>query len=209
MAEFPTTRNVLEPGCDRCPDLASSRESISWGTGPLDAEVVVIGEAPGAGDPAADRWRGGNWTGMAYTTRHSGRRIRSLVADIGRLEEAYFTNAVKCFPATQTGEGREPTPTERRTCRTHLETELEAIRPAVVLPTGRHATASVLSLDGRTVDGFVDTVLEPLHLEVHDITVIPLLHPSYADVWRSRLGLSRSEYVDRVRSEVEAALDHQ
>jgi len=85
-------RTVLEPACARCPALAESRTHISWGNGPPDAEVVVIGEAPGAGDPDADRWAGGNHTGLAYTSRHSGRAIRRLFEAVG--VEAYYTNAV-------------------------------------------------------------------------------------------------------------------
>ena len=69
MPEFPNTdaQNVLADGCTRCPTLVESRECISWGTGPLDAAVVVVGEAPGAGNPDAARWQGGNWTGIGNT----------------------------------------------------------------------------------------------------------------------------------------------
>lgn len=128
---YPTSRNVLEPGCTRCSVLADSRECISWGTGDLDASIVVVGEAPGRGTPDADRWRGGNWTGKAYTSRHSGRRIRRLVADIGYGDDAYYTNAVKCVPVDPTDptSNREPTPEERTNCRPHLLTELETVDP--------------------------------------------------------------------------------
>lgn len=64
----PDDRLVLDPECTRCPALADCRERISWGNGPTDADVVVVGEAPGHGDPAAETWRGGNWTGLAYTS---------------------------------------------------------------------------------------------------------------------------------------------
>jgi uracil-DNA glycosylase len=51
----PETATVLEPDCDRCPALVGSREYISWGNVNHDADVVVVGEAPGAGDPDAAR----------------------------------------------------------------------------------------------------------------------------------------------------------
>ncbi len=76
-------RNALADDCRRCSELSESRTCISWGNGPLDAEVVVVGEAPAAGDPEADRWRGGNLTGMAYTSRQSGRKIRRVLDDAG------------------------------------------------------------------------------------------------------------------------------
>ncbi len=214
---FPERRHVMEAGCSRCPALASNRERISWGTGPADARVVVVGEAPGYGNPEADRWQGGNWTGKAYTSRHSGRRIRRLLADVG-YPDAYYTNAVKCFPAREesgssaasgdaaSGEpttNREPTPEERRRCREHLLAELETVSPAVVLATGKHATSSVLAAEGEELEGFLDRVLEPVDCERLDTFLLPILHPSYQDVWVARLGYEPEEY----RAAVGEALD--
>ena len=204
----PETRNVLVPGCARCPALVGGRECVAWGNGPLDADVVVVGEAPAAGNPDAERWRGGNHAGLAYTSRHSGRRVRALFAGLGY--EPYYTNAVKCFPraatatdgergdspASSDGEGsnREPTDAERRRCAAHLRTELAQVDPAAVVPTGKHATASVFALVGLELGGFLDAVLEPVAWEALDATVVPVLHPSYQDVWVSRLGYDAGEY---------------
>lgn len=205
MAEFPETRNALEPNCRRCPALVECRERISWGTGPLDASVMVVGEAPGAGAPDAERWRGGNWTGKAYTTRHSGRRVRDLVADAGYAGDAYFTNAVKCFPEGADGSNREPTAEERANCRDHLEREIEQVDPDVVLSTGKHATRTMLAFDGDDLDGFVDGVLDPVECDAFGVAVLPLLHPSYQDVWIARLGYDgEDEYVAAVADRIEA-----
>ena len=193
----PADRLVVREGCARCPALAASRTRISWGNGPRDAADLVVGEAPGAGDPDADRWRGGNWTGLAYTSRHSGRRIRRLLADAG-VEGAYYTNAVNCFPSDGEGGNREPTATERTNCRPLLERELAVVDPSVVVPTGRHATETVFALDGRDLDGFLDAVLEPVASAALSATVVPLLHPSYRDVWAARLGYEGEEYRDAV-----------
>jgi len=203
MATFPdpATRNVLAPGCERCPALFESRECISWGNGPRDAALVVVGEAPGAGNPDAERWRGGNWTGLAYTSRHSGRRIRGLLADAGYgPEDCYFTNAVKCFPAAPDDPttNREPTDTERANCRPYLRAELEAVAPDAVVPTGKHATTSVLALDGREIDGFLEHVLDPVDCPTLGVTVVPLLHPSYQDVWLSRIGHTADSYREAI-----------
>ncbi|WP_136717423.1 uracil-DNA glycosylase [Halorientalis salina] len=209
MPEFPDpgSRNPLATDCRRCPALVESRECISWGNGPLDADLVVVGEAPGAGDPEADRWQGGNWTGMAYTSRHSGRRIRELLADAGYgPERCYFTNAVKCFPADPDAESptnREPTAAERDTCRPYLREEIETVAPRAVVPTGKHATKSVLAMDDREVNGFLDAVLEPVESPALGTTVVPLLHPSYQDVWLGRLGDTRDEYIEKFSSILE------
>jgi len=228
----PDARNVLVPGCARCPALAGARECIAWGNGPLDADVVVVGEAPAAGDapeaseasavgdpatgesatadesatgePGADPWRGGNWTGVAYTSRHSGRRVRALFADLG--DEPYYTNAVKCFPSDGEGSNREPTDAERRRCGAHLLKELAQVAPAAVVPTGKHATASVFALAGRDLEGFLEAVLSPVAWTALDATVVPILHPSYQDVWVSRLGYGPDEYRTAVGAAVEDAL---
>jgi DNA polymerase len=210
MAEFPhpESRNVLEPDCSRCPALAEARNCIAWGNGSLDAGVVVVGEAPAYGNPEAERWKGGNWTGMAYTSRHSGRRVRDLFADAGFApDDLYFTNAVKCFPrADSEGDdepptNREPTADERANCRHHLATEFEQVSPAVVATTGKHATLTVL--EDLPAGGFLDSVLDPVESPTFGTTVLPLLHPSYQNVWLPRIGYDREEYVAAIRDAIE------
>jgi uracil-DNA glycosylase len=206
-------RFVVEPDCRRCPALVASRTRISWGNGPPDADVVVVGEAPGAGDPAADDWAGGNHTGSAYTSRHSGRRIRDLVADLGYDDRTYYTNAVKCFPAEgitadEAGSvhedaaagstNREPTDEELAACRSHLRSELAAVDPAVVVATGKHATRSLLAVEGKTLDGFLELICEPIDCPTLGVPVVPILHPSYQEVWLSRLDLSEAAYRERI-----------
>jgi uracil-DNA glycosylase family 4 len=184
---------VLAPDCRRCPALVDARDRITWGNGPRDADALVVGEAPAAGDPDDAEWPGGNRSGLAYTSRHSGRRVRSLLASVG-LDGAFYTNAVKCFPPDCEGSNREPTDSERSNCRDHLRVEIEIVDPVVVLPTGAHATTSLLAFEGREPDGFLDCVLDPIDCPSLGVAAIPLLHPSYADVWRSRLGHDRDSY---------------
>lgn len=89
--------------------------------GGFAATLQAVGRTdrpPGAGDPDAEVWKGGNHTGCAYTSRHSGRRIRRLLADLGYAGDVYYTNAVKCFPEGEDGSNREPTAVERSNCRT-------------------------------------------------------------------------------------------
>ena len=200
----PDSRNVLAADCRRCPALAESRTCISWGNGPLDADVVVVGEAPAEGDPGADQWRGGNLTGMAYTSRASGRKVRRLLADAGfGHEDCYFTNAVKCHPP----ENRDPTSEELENCRPYLVEEVGTVAPQAVLTTGKHATETVLALDGDRLDGFLDSVLEPRTSEALDVPVVPLLHPSYQEVWLSRLGYGYDEYAGAIAETVTGAVD--
>ncbi|WP_123536585.1 uracil-DNA glycosylase [Halosimplex salinum] len=197
----PDDRNALADDCRRCPALTEHRQCISWGNGPTDAALVVVGEAPAAGDPDADRWRGGNLTGMAYTSRRSGRKIREIVADAGFAGDAYYTNAVKCFPPDpdDPSDNREPTAEERANCRPYLVEEIRQVDPVAVLATGKHATKSVLAVEGRDLDGFLDAVLEPVACDSLGTTLVPLVHPSYQEVWIGRLGYDREEYVAAIR----------
>ncbi|WP_343162629.1 uracil-DNA glycosylase [Natronolimnobius sp. AArcel1] len=206
---FPDSRHVFESDCTRCPALAETRECISWRTGSLEASVFVVGEAPGAGNTDAERWQGGNWTGKAYTSRHSGRRIRRMVADVGYGDDAYYTNAVKCFPADleDPSSNREPTPEERANCRTHLLAELEAVNPDVILATGKHATKTVLAAEGESLEGFIDTVLEPIRCRGLETWLLPILHPSYQDVWIGRLGYEPAEYLAALEETLEDLCD--
>jgi DNA polymerase len=192
----PDQRNRLAADCRRCPALVAARTCISWGVGPLDASLVVVGEAPGAGDPTRDAWQGGNHSGMAYTSAASGRKLRALVADLGYEDEAYYTNAVKCHPPGN----RDPTAEERTNCRPYLLEELERVAPAWVLATGKHATQSLFAVADRRVDGFLDLVLTPTELEGLGPPVLPLVHPSYQEVWLSRLGYDRESYLDAIQA---------
>ena len=205
MPNFPTTRHVLESDCQRCPQLVESRACISWATGSLEAPVLVVGEAPGAGTPEADRWAGGNWTGKAYTARHSGRRIRTMLESLG--VDAAYTNAVKCFPAdpNNPSTNREPTADERANCRPYLRQEIELIEPTAILTTGKHATQSVLALERRELEsGFLETVLEPIRCRSLETWLLPVVHPSYQDVWIGRLGYDPDTYLAAIGSELEA-----
>lgn len=227
-------RLVVEPGCSRCPALAACRTEISWGNGARDATLFVVGEAPAAGDPPEardgdgsdttgdpDPWAGGNHTGLAYTSRHSGQRVRETVARLGYEGDAYYTNAVNCFPAegvrvedgAVTGlplgdepTNREPTAAERAACRDHLLTELDVVDPEAVLTTGRHATEAVLAATEHTVDGFLDVVGESFDAPELGVQVVPALHPSYREVWLSRLELSPAAYRDRLRAAIDSAV---
>ena len=81
---------------------------------------------------------------------------------------------------------------------TQVRDVIEQVDPDVVVPTGKHATTSVLALEDRTVDSFLDTVLDPIDCPELGVTVVPLLHPSYRDVWVSRLGHTNDSYEQRV-----------
>jgi DNA polymerase len=61
----------------------------------------------------------------------------------------------------------------------------------------------VLALDDVSLEGFLDSVLEPRHSDALGVSVVPLLHPSYQEVWLSRLGYDREEYVAAIRAAID------
>ena len=144
-----------------------------------------------------------------------------MLEDVG-YPDAYYTNAVKCFPASEqrrsssaSGEtasdtattNREPTADERANCRGHLLAELETVSPSVVLATGKHATTTVLEAEERELEGFLDAVLEPIECDRLGVWLLPILHPSYQDVWIGRLGYEPEEYLKALEDTLESCLD--
>ena len=69
----------------------------------------------------------------------------------------------------------------------------ETVAPDCVVPTGRHATESLLAMTDRALNGFLEAVLDPIETEALP-PLLPVLHPSYQDVWIRRLGYEPAEY---------------
>jgi len=137
-------------------------------------------------------------------------------------DDVYYTNAVKCYPSAAypadragerdpeagpdaDGENREPTVEERASCRPYLREEVERVAPEAVVATGSHATRSLLAVEGREVESFLDLVCEVLACPTLGAPVVPVLHPSYREVWISRLGHSAESYREAVGEAIRRA----
>jgi uracil-DNA glycosylase len=140
-------------GCTRC-GLCHSRTRVVFGEGPLNAELFVVGEAPGFNE---DR-EGKPFQGA------SGMLLDRLLASLGMgREDVYLTTLVKCRPPETPP--RAPKPAEISACRSYLMTQLAAVDPKVVVAlgdlasrvlTGRKEAAArirgrAVPLDGRYV----------------------------------------------------------
>jgi uracil-DNA glycosylase len=139
-------------GCRKCGPLCRFRTKVVFGEGPLNAELFVVGEAPGFNEDKEGRpFRGA-----------SGMLFDRLLASVGLEREAvYLTTLVKCRPP----EGRPPKPAEINACRPYLLSQLAAVDPKVIVAmgdltirnlTGRKETAArirgrAIPLDGRYV----------------------------------------------------------
>jgi len=151
-------------GCVRCP-LAEGRTQVVFGEGNPDAELVLVGEAPGFhedrdGRPFAGRAR---------------ELLERLLGSVGlSLDVAYLATVLKCRPPGN----RDPLPAEIAACEPFLYRQLELIRPSVVAPLGSFATAL---LSGRALGiTRVHGQEQPVTLGGRTVTLYPLYHPAAA-----------------------------
>ena len=116
-------------GCMKCPHLASSRTQTVFGVGNPDADVMFIGEAPGADEDA----QGEPFVGRA------GQLLTRIIETMGFARgDVYIANILKCRPNMPAGASgnRKPTPEEMQTCIPYLHEQIDLIRPRVLVALG-------------------------------------------------------------------------
>jgi uracil-DNA glycosylase family 4 len=119
-----TTDGVDVVSCARCPRLVESRSRIVNGVGPEDADLLFVGEGPGANEDEQ---------GEPFVGR-SGSVLDDALRDAGVARaDVRITNCVRCRPP----ENRDPTKEELGNCRGHLARELAAVDPAFVVTLGK------------------------------------------------------------------------
>lgn len=119
--------------CRRCP-LCDSRTNTVFGVGNPNADLMVIGEAPGADE---DR------LGEPFVGR-AGQLLTAMLAAIGwRREQVYIANILKCRPPGN----RNPHLDEVAACRHYLQRQIELIQPRVILALGGIAAHNLLNCD--------------------------------------------------------------
>jgi uracil-DNA glycosylase family 4 len=133
--------------CKLCA-LHSSRKKAVPGEGPVDSDILFIGEGPGFHENEEGR----PFVGAA------GRFLEELLASIGlRREQVFICNVVKCRPPGN----RDPLPEEIEACRSYLDRQIAVIRPPVIVTLGRFSmaryfgAAKISSVHGqaKTIDG--------------------------------------------------------
>jgi uracil-DNA glycosylase len=126
-------------GCVACPDLASARATVVVGDFPEGAQLMLVGEAPGAQEDASGR----PFVGRA------GQLLDDLLAEVGidRTSTA-IANVVKCRPPGN----RPPTTAESRRCRGWLDRQVELASPSLVVTLGGTALAWALGPGMRLRD---------------------------------------------------------
>jgi uracil-DNA glycosylase len=152
--------------CQKCPHLAASRHSVVFGVGNAEAELMFVGEAPGADEDM----QGEPFVGKA------GQLLTKIIETMNyRREDVYIANILKCRPDTpgQTAGNRPPTPDEMSTCLPYLLEQIEIIQPKVIVALGLTAAKGLLE-NVRS--------LGEVRSRWHDFRSIPLMvtfHPAY------------------------------
>ncbi|RZV11067.1 DNA polymerase [Natrinema hispanicum] len=110
--------------CTRCPALVDSRSQIVNGVGPEDADLLFVGEGPGANEDE----QGEPFVGRSGSVLDDGLRTVGLARADVRI-----TNCVRCRPP----ENRDPTTEELEHCRDYLEREIDHLDPEVIVTLGK------------------------------------------------------------------------
>src|SRR3954452_25351231 len=114
-------------GCTNCPELASTRTQVVFGAGHADADLMFVGEAPGANEDRMGR----PFVGQA------GKLLEKLLAEIGlERPDVFIANVLLCRPAGN----RDPRPVEIENCQAYLLQTLDLVQPLVVCTLGNFAT---------------------------------------------------------------------
>jgi DNA polymerase len=166
--------------CTKCMDLVRNRTQTVFGVGNIDAELVFVGEAPGADE---DR-QGEPFVGAA------GQLLNKIIAACKmKREEVYICNVLKCRPPGN----RPPQPDEISHCRGFLQRQIALIRPRFICCLGTYAAQTLLNSTAT---------IGRLRKQIHDyqgIKLVATYHPSYllrnpnakGDVWEDMKMLMR------------------
>jgi DNA polymerase len=151
--------------CIKCPHLASARRNVVFGVGSIEAELMFVGEAPGADeDEQAEPFVG-----------KAGQLLTRIIETMGlQRADVYIGNILKCRPDTpnQSAGNRKPTPAEMQTCLPYLHEQIDLIRPRVLVALGGTAMEGLLNQTGITK-------LRGRWHTYRGIPLMPTYHPAY------------------------------
>ncbi|MBN1301818.1 MAG: uracil-DNA glycosylase [Melioribacteraceae bacterium] len=144
--------------CQKCP-LGSTRTNFVFGSGNPNADLMLIGEAPGAEEDKQ---------GVPFVGR-AGKLLTDILKSINfEREDVYIANILKCRPPNN----RDPLPSERETCFPYLIKQIELIKPKIILCLGRISANALLGKNESL------TRLRENIYEFHGVKVMATYHPA-------------------------------
>jgi uracil-DNA glycosylase len=172
-AEFQQCRT-----CVRCPQLAATRHTVVFGAGNADADLMFVGEAPGANEDK----QGLPFVGQA------GKLLDQLLGEIGlERDDVFITNVLRCRPPGN----RDPHPAEVDNCQDWLLRTVELVEPKVICTLGNFATkllrgepTGITRLHGRD---------EVRVIGLRAVRLLPLFHPAAALYTRAMVDTLRED----------------
>ena len=153
--------------CVKCSQLVATRQSVVFGVGSLDAQLLFVGEAPGADE---DRL-GEPFVGAA------GQLLTKIITAMGQTRDTVFiANVLKCRPNPPPGEldNRKPRPDEMATCLPYLREQIQLIQPRVIVALGGTAVEGLFSMSDAQI-----TRRRGNWMDFLGTPVMPTFHPSY------------------------------
>ena len=165
--------------CTRCTQLAATRKTVVFGAGNADADLMFVGEAPGAKEDE----QGIPFVGAA------GKLLEKLLGEIGlQRSDVFIANVLKCRPP----ENRNPLPAEIENCQDYLFTQLELIQPTVVCTLGNFSTK--LLRDDPTGITRLHGCPEVRVVGTRAVRLYPIFHPAAALYTPSNVDLLREDF---------------
>ncbi|HEY5198565.1 MAG TPA: uracil-DNA glycosylase [Solirubrobacteraceae bacterium] len=171
MSSAPLRRDALKAlyeearGCTRCPELAATRQTVVFGAGNADADLMFVGEAPGATEDKL---------GLPFVGQ-AGKLLDKLLGEIGILRaDVFIANVLKCRPPGN----RDPQPGEIENCRPYLRRQVELIEPRVICTLGNFATK--LLRDDPTGITRIHGAPEIRLIGSRPVRIFPIFHPAAA-----------------------------
>jgi uracil-DNA glycosylase family 4 len=166
-------------GCVRCPQLAQTRQTVVFGAGNANADLMFVGEAPG---------RNEDEQGLPFVGQ-AGRLLDTLLGEIGMSRDAVFVaNVLKCRPPGN----RDPHPVEIERCEEYLFAQIELIEPTVICTLGNFATkllrqdtTGIMRLHGRA---------EVRVVGPRAVRLFPVFHPAAALYTPSNVDVLRRDF---------------
>ncbi len=147
-----------------CADLAIGAEQLVMGSGSFDADIMLVGEAPGKKEDE---------TGLPFVGS-AGKFLDQMLSEAGMTrDQVYITNIVKYRPP----DNRDPTMAEKAEFWPYLVRQIEIIQPRAILTLGRHSGKAFLPYLEISRDHGQPQLVT---INNHDYTVVPLYHPAAA-----------------------------
>lgn len=152
--------------CTKC-ELHRTRINVVVGSGPVPADIMIIGEGPGAQEDEQ---------GLPFVGK-AGQLLTKILESVGiqREKDVYIANTVKCRPPGN----RDPLPAEVSACRDYLIRQVQLVQPKILLLLGAPSLKNVLGPDhaiskvrGQWFKAEVNYMDDPLY-------IMPLFHPAY------------------------------